>query len=86
MAINKYIFGMIPIYEAMKNMVELKMHPEEIARVAVSKYRLEIRLYKMPIDMMIEFYQSIAEGMWFQKYGNHDYITKDKEKICLNKD
>ena len=76
---NKYIFAMPPIYEAIKNLIELKVHPQAIAEQCVNKYKIEIRLYKMPLDMMIEFYQSIAEGMWFQKYGNHDYILTDKE-------
>lgn len=80
MSANKYIFGIIPIYEAIDNFVELKIHPVKIGVKMYNKgYRLEVKLHSVNKLMLTEFYQCLAEQAWYTKYRNHDYINNTKE-------
>jgi len=70
------------IYEAIKNMIEIKIHPDEIAAECVARnYRIEIRMYEFTPKSLYRFYLNMAEMAWYMKYGNHDYSLTKTEGV-----
>lgn len=74
MSNNKYIFARQLIYEAIKNSVKAGIKPRQIANECFGKYRLEITMNDVPQDMILKFYEVLAEQCWFAVYNNHEYI------------